>query len=201
MLHTICGRAKSGKTEEVYRVLEDCIRQKKHTFFLVPEQSAVDTERTVIERLGNASNETVEVINFKRLCNRVFRETGGLTQTYVDGAHKLLLMSCAVDAVRESLCAYRGAAENPDFPEKALEVVGEFRLFGVSPKDLETAEQKLGADGHAGLAAKLRDFSLLYAAYQEMLANGFTDKQFITVKFIQPVFFENCFNSLSFRIR
>ena len=118
MLHNICGRAKSGKTEYILSVCKKNIKDKKHTFLIVPEQGALAFERQIIERLGNSSNEYIEVINFKRLCNRVFRQTGGLTQSYIDSAHKLLLMYKAVNSVREFLTEYKGASENPDFVGK-----------------------------------------------------------------------------------
>ena len=141
MLHNICGRAKSGKTEYLYKVLDTLIKDKRHTFLIVPEQSAVITERQIIERFGNRSNEYVEVINFKRLCNRVFRETGGLTQSYTDSAHKLLIMTRALESVGEFLKEYRGVSENDDFSKKALETVTEFKNFGVTPKLLEKCEK------------------------------------------------------------
>lgn len=170
MLHNICGRAKSGKTEYVLDIARKAIENKKHTFFIVPEQSAVITERLIIERLGNRSNEYVEVINFKRLCNRVFRKVGGLTQSYVDSAHKLLVMAKAVEACSDMLSEYGGASKNPDFTKKALAAVSEFRMFGVTPRALEVCAEKL-SDGHnEHLCAKLSDFSLLYAQYSYLLS-------------------------------
>ena len=103
MLYNILGRAKSGKTEYILGICERNIIEKKHTFLIVPEQGALTFERNIIEKLGNRSNEYIEVINFKRLCNRVFRETGGLTQNYIDSARKLLLMRKAVFSVRDML--------------------------------------------------------------------------------------------------
>ena len=77
MLYRIFGRNGSGKTHLIFEKLAECIENKKHAFLIVPEQSAVTTEKAVVQKLGNISNSYIEVINFKRLCNRVFRETGG----------------------------------------------------------------------------------------------------------------------------
>lgn len=169
MLHNICGRAKSGKTEYLYKVCDRLIGEKKHTFLIVPEQGAVLTERQVIDRLGNRSNEYVEVINFKRLCNRVFRETGGLTQSYVDSAHKLLIMHRALEDVRDFLIHYKGASEVSDFVKKALDTVTEFKMYGVTPRMLEKSAEALYEKGNKQLCDKLKDFSLIYAQYSVLL--------------------------------
>ncbi len=175
MLHNICGRAKSGKTEYLLSLCHELIKQKKHTFLIVPEQGAVITERQIIERLGNRSNEYIEVINFKRLCNRVFRKTGGLTQSYVDSAHKLIIMSKVIEDARSLFLEFRGASENPDFAKKALSAISEFKSFGITPGLLEKGADKLSEE-NPRLCAKLRDFSLLYAQYSYLLSEyGYCD--------------------------
>jgi len=175
MLHNIKGRAKSGKTEYILSVCEKMINDKKHTFLIVPEQGALVYERQIIERLGNRSNEYIEVINFKRLCNRVFRETGGLTQSYIDSAHMLLLMFKAVKSVKNLLSEYKGAAENTVFTKKALQVINELKMFGITPEILEKAAEKLSDKGNSRLCDKLRDFALIYTAYSKVIADTFGD--------------------------
>ncbi len=175
MLHNITGRAKSGKTEYILSVCERMISEKKHTFLIVPEQGALVYERNIIERLGNSSNEYIEVINFKRLCNRVFRETGGLTQSYLDSAHTLLLMFKAVNSVREFLTEYRGAAENTVFINKAMQVINEFKMYGITSETLEKAAERLSENGNDRLCNKLRDFSLIYTAYSKVITDTFGD--------------------------
>ncbi len=175
MLHNILGRAKSGKTEYILDICERMICEKKHTFLIVPEQGALAFERKAIERLGNKSNEYIEVINFKRLCNRVFRETGGLTQSYIDSAHKLLLMHKAVASVRDMLTEYRGASENPDFIKKAEGVISEFKMYGITNEKLEKTAEILSNSGNTGLCGKIRDFSLIYSAYTQTLSDTFGD--------------------------
>lgn len=173
LLHNILGRAKSGKTEYILGICERMIREKRHTFLIVPEQGALAFERMVMERLGNVSNEYIEVINFKRLCNRVFRETGGLTQNYIDGARKLLIMNKAVCSVRDMLCLYKEASLIPDFIQKAVSVIAEFRLYGINPEMLEKAAVRLEESGNTRLCCKLRDFALIYSAYGKTVTDMF----------------------------
>ena len=175
MLYNILGRAKSGKTEYILGICERNIIEKKHTFLIVPEQGALTFERNIIEKLGNRSNEYIEVINFKRLCNRVFRETGGLTQNYIDSARKLLLMRKAVFSVRDMLCEYKGASSNPDFIKKAESVISELKMFGVTPEMMEKTAERLDDRNNHRLCGKLRDFSLIYSAYSKIIKDSFGD--------------------------
>ncbi len=174
MLHNICGRAKSGKTEYLFSCLEKLILKKKHTFLIVPEQSALIVEREIIERFGNRSNEYVEVINFKRLCNRVYRETGGLIDNYVDTPHKLLVMARAAEACSDLLLEYHSCAADLSFIKKALSAITEFKMYGVTPLLLEKSAEKLEGGTNALLCAKLKDMSLLYAQYSSMLSDVFS---------------------------
>lgn len=177
MLYNIYGRAKSGKTEKILDVLSKMIEEKKHTFLIVPEQGSVITERMIIKRLGNRSNEYIEVINFKRLCNRVFRETGGLTQTYVDSSHKLLIMSKALFSVRELLTEYGGACDISDFSRDALSMVSEFKMYGITPALIENAAEKLNRQEDSKLYNKLADLTLIFAQYNHLIKEeyGFVD--------------------------
>lgn len=93
MLTRIFGLHGTGKTEVLLARLEECVKQKKQAFLVVPEQAAVSAERLLIDRLGNPANMYIEVINFKRLCNRVFRESGGLVGHVPDNAASELAMS------------------------------------------------------------------------------------------------------------
>lgn len=175
MLHRIYGRSKSGKTERILSIVKELIEKKQHAFLIVPEQQAMLAEREIINRFGNQSNMYIEVINFKRLCNRVFRETGGISQKYMGEPEELLIMAEALESVSDSLAEYNVASKDVEFAQKALSAINEMKQFGVSPQMLEKASEKL-KDGKSGLlASKLCDLSLIYSAYNAHHKEGFDD--------------------------
>ena len=49
VLYRIFGRNGSGKTHFIFRKLAECIKNQKHAFLIVPEQSAVTTEKSVVQ--------------------------------------------------------------------------------------------------------------------------------------------------------
>ena len=169
MLHRIFGRSGHGKTKYIFERLSDCIQSGSHAFLIVPEQGAVKTETAVINNLGNRSNQYIEVINFKRLCNRVFRQTGGLASKHLEHGADCLIMSYALDEVSELLTQYAGSASNPDFIKKALESVKELSAAALFPDELDKCAILLkDKPENSELCAKLSDLALIYSSYNDM---------------------------------
>lgn len=171
MFYRIFGGNGHGKTSYIFDRLSECVENKKKAFLIVPEQSAVETEKAVIKKLGAKSNLYVEVINFKRLCNRVFRELGGLTSSHVDDGAKKLMMLLSLSQISPYLCEYAKAAESADFAEKAISFIGEMKSGKVSPKMLEDAASRFEEkDGKSSISGKLRDIALIAEAYDTKLS-------------------------------
>lgn len=171
MFYRIFGKSGHGKTSYVFDRLSECVENKKKAFLVVPEQSAVETERKVIKRLGGKSNLYIEVINFKRLCNRVFRELGGLTSAHIDDGAKKMLMLLALEEILPFLKEYSGSAENAEFAEKALSFFSELKSCKVTPKMLEDTASKLSQRTETeAVSQKLFDIALICRAYEAKLS-------------------------------
>lgn len=171
MFYRIFGKNGSGKTEYIYDKLSECVRNSKKAFLVVPEQSAVMTERQIIQRLGGKSNLFVEVINFKRLCNRVFRELGGLTSAHLDDGAKKLLMLMTLSEISPYLKEYGKSAESTEFAEKAIAFINELRVCNVTPAKLEKTAEKISEDESLrDVSAKLYDLALISEAYEQRLS-------------------------------
>ncbi|MBQ8759051.1 MAG: hypothetical protein IJZ20_05085, partial [Clostridia bacterium] len=170
MFYRIFGKNGHGKTEYVYNRLSECVKERRKAFLVVPEQSAVMTEKQIIKRLGGKSNLYVEVINFKRLCNRVFRELGSLTSTHLDEGAKKMLMLMTLEEISPYLREYGKSAESAEFAAKAISFVNEMKNCRVSAAKLENVADKLSADASSGaVSAKLFDLALISEAYNQKL--------------------------------
>lgn len=172
MFYRIFGTNGSGKTTYIFDKLSECVKEKKRAFLVVPEQSAVSTETQIIKRLGGRSNLYVEVINFKRLCNRVFRELGGLTSVHMDDGAKKMLMLLTLDEISPHLREYGKSTESAEFAEKAIAFVNELSASKVSPSQIEKTAEKLSDEGeHKAVADKLFDLALISEAYLAKLSS------------------------------
>ncbi len=172
MLHRIFGRKKYGKTEYVFGVLEKNIKQGKKTFLIVPEQYSLSMERRIVRDFGNTSNLYIEVLGFTRLCNRVFREAGGISQTYFDEAGKLLCMSKALMQLSDILSEYKNSASTPEFAASALSAVEELSMYNVSHEQLDKILPDI-EKSNTILSHKLKDISLIGAAYRSVLKSTY----------------------------
>lgn len=176
MVHFIYGAAHSGKTERVLGGIADDARAEKHIYLIVPEQETVALERRVVSMLEGSAQLCVEVVNFSRLCNLIFRATGGISYSSVTPSARSLIMWNTIRELSPMLEEYRaGEIHDTSLTEKMLSAVTELKAYGVSCSTLERACERL--DRGTPLYRKLRDISLIYSAYSACLSESFDDSQ------------------------
>ena len=77
MLQFILGRAGSGKTEYIRRMLADhSLAGKGGCVLLVPEQYSFETEKAMLRLAGPQRANAVQIYSFTRLAETVFRRRG-----------------------------------------------------------------------------------------------------------------------------
>ncbi len=164
MLNLILGGSGSGKTALIEEKIKKNIEKGEKVILLVPEQETVTSERRMLELLPPSAQLNFEVLNFSRLANRVFRQYGGLSYRNVSRGVKALTMWSTVTSLRPLLSMY-GGGENSDLSLTALmlSAVEEFKAYCISPGQLERAAGELSEE--STLFGKLKDLSLIYAAY------------------------------------
>ena len=168
MLKRVFGRKKYGKTTFCLERLKECVENKQRCFYIVPEQFTFACEKMVTSEIGNRANMYVEVLSFTRLCNRVFRTFGGVSKSYVDSVGKTLCMSRVLRSLGDELSEYSANASDLSFAKNAVQTVHEFASYNISSSDIENAIPEIEKT-NGSLAAKLRDISLLSAAYKAEL--------------------------------
>ncbi len=168
MLKRVFGRKKYGKTTYCLDRLKECVNSRKRCFYIVPEQFTFSCEKMVTSTIGNKANLYVEVLSFTRLCNRVFRKFGGVSNSYLDSVGKTLCMSRVLRALKGELSEYSASATDTSFALDAVRTVHEFASYNVSSSDIEKAIPEI-EKSNAALVSKLKDITLLSAAYKAEL--------------------------------
>ena len=174
MVHFIYGPAGSGKTSTLLKYLESDVKQNKKVFFIVPEQETVATERTIASLFPASAQLNIEVLNFSRLCNMIFRKYGGISYNFATKPIKSLIMWNTIRELAPILEEYQ-TSDAADFSltEKMLSASRELKSYSISTKDLEEICNKL--DQSSAIYKKLRDISLIYTAYTNQLAEKYSD--------------------------
>lgn len=176
MLNILIGRAKSGKSDTVLRriaALGDGGRQ----ILLVPEHASHLAEVDLCRACGPTASRHAEVLSFRRLADRVLALTGGSADVTLDAGGKLLTLQKALLEVAPELTVYRRPSQKPAFLQQLLGLFDELRCYEVTPETLYEASGAI----HSATGEKLRDLSLLFAAYEARLCRpGFDARDKMT---------------------
>ncbi|MGM9625839.1 MAG: PD-(D/E)XK nuclease family protein, partial [Eubacteriales bacterium] len=184
MITFLYGRSGSGKSTVVTQEIEERLSRGEQVILLCPEQEAVIAEARLTARLGGrCPTENLEILNFGRLPERVFRETGGLTVREIGEGGRRLLMHRALNETAPFLLEYGTAVKlgegSAAMLDKLVAAVAECKMCCVTPADLEEAVTQLKRSGGScgKLCNKLTDLSLVYTVYERCLHKEYRDPE------------------------
>lgn len=163
MLYLLLGRAKTGKTTQLYEQMR-VNGTKRPQVLIVPEQYSHEAERHLCQTLGNRAAAQAEVLSFTRLYHRVLSETGGLAQTMLDGGGRLLLMYQAVHALSSQLTIYAKPSRRVSFLEHLLATRDELKSYCIQPRQLIEA----GTEAPDQEGAHLKELGLILECYDAL---------------------------------
>lgn len=175
MIKFIFGAQGHGKTSYLLELLRKDAEAGKPCLLIVPEQEAVTAERMTLEALPPSAQLTLEVLNFSRLYNRVCREYGGLSYSYITKPQRHVLMWRALRETAPLLKAYgQNAVSDPAFAGTMLSTVSELKCSAVTNGMLEEAASECESTSPS-LSARLSDISLIYGAYDLLVSEKYSD--------------------------
>ncbi len=173
MVKLLLGAYGSGKTAHIIDSLRRDASEKKRAFWLVPEQRAVLCESNVARLLPPSAQLYVEVLNFTRLCDKIFRTYGGLKYNYISKSSKSLIMYRTICEVRELLSEYKiPKGRERGCIELFLDAIGELKSYCVRPEDLSRASLSIENER---LRSKMRDLVLVFDTYERILNESYSD--------------------------
>lgn len=173
MLIPILGRAGSGKTTYIINKIKE-IAGKKKVLLIVPEQFSFEMEKTIYRSIEPKNAVEVEVYSFTRFCRKIFSLYGGIAGEVVSDAAKHILMSLALDRIKDSLTLYQKPALSIAFVNSMIETVEEFKNAGVDPERLN---QFAATTDDVQLGQKTSELSEIYQYYQSLIESGYQDEK------------------------
>ena len=172
LLKIYIGRAGSGKTSKIFNEIKEAVLSEKENLILsVPEQYSHDAERMLCQFCGDKASLYAQVLSFTRMCSRVFAETGGIADRFIDEAGKILVMSRALELVSEQLKVYGGLSKRSEFISKLVETAKEFRSSKITVDRI--IETSFCMD--ASLKDKLSDIAIIFRVYWGLMNNEVLD--------------------------
>ncbi len=178
MLKLIYGACDSSKSEYLYSLAIDALSESD-SFLVVPEQMALSAEKRIYELAESRSSLGLEVLNFERLAETVFRKCGFLAYNYINDSAKKLLLRKAMTDILPSLGEYGVWATDENFISSMLSQITEFKHSRVTPETLARVSKGLAKDRpdeNSKLIKRLDDLSVIYAAYNALVAENYDDR-------------------------
>ncbi len=174
-MRIITGRGGSGKTTMLLQeIAQAAERGAGKQMLLVPELFSHAYERRVAAHTGGKGARTAEVLTFSRLTGRIFAEVGGLADTVLSPAGRLLTMQQAVLQAAANLQVYASAAERPEMVRELLQIIDEMKNCTILPEQLFEAMGQMHRD-ETELRAKLSDLAQIYTIYDRLCDESLPD--------------------------
>ncbi|MBQ6885206.1 MAG: PD-(D/E)XK nuclease family protein [Clostridia bacterium] len=172
MLQFILGRASSGKTFTITQKFVESINQGENPVLLVPEQFSFESEKNILDAIGDSAAQHVSVINFSRLCNEVERVVGGVCGESITDTDRVILMKRAIKLCRDDLVRFKKYAASSSFARLMIESISEFKTNFITSQELRDAANNTQDEQ---LKLKLLDVALIYENYDALIAERFID--------------------------
>ena len=173
MLHLIEGRSGSGKTQWLHqKLMQQVQKNDRKNLILVPEQYTFETERSLLKKLGEQEFSKIQVTSFTRLSELVFRQTGGLAGRRLNDGGRAILMSLALDEVRDRLFLYRRQSSSVEMVHLMLEAEKELKTCSLLPSGLSEAAHHLEK---GNLQKKMEEAALILETYEALVQRSYID--------------------------
>lgn len=176
-LNLILGRSGCGKSHCIYKNIEESLKEApdKNIIIIVPEQFTFETEKMVLNTLGEENSFNISVLNFKRLCYRVFSKLGGSKKLFINNSGRNMVIHKVLQENILNLKAFGNAARQKGFASILSDTITELKRYDLSPEELFSAEHTFTDDSI--LKNKLYDIEMIYRKFQEHIDERYTDSE------------------------
>lgn len=172
MLQFIFGKPASGKSYTVIQKIKDLTLSGKDCVLIVPEQFTFESERAVLNALGEKAMLKTEVLSFTRLCDEVGRKVGGICGKVLRDCDKVIFICRALDNVKSELKLWGRYTSSVNFAKTLLDAISELKINGVSQEDLKKLAQN---EMKPILHSKLLDLAKIYEEFNLLISEKFID--------------------------
>lgn len=172
-------RGEAPAQEAVYRDFVKTYKQaspgkKKDLLFLVPRQTTLEVENTLIERTGGAGLFGSRVLSYDMIEREVLRGHG-YDPTKILNAHgQVMMIQKASEDMEDELTLYRSSTMRTGFSKEAAKEIVLFRENGLDPGAIASVSEETG---DRMLGRKLKDLSMIYQRYLEIMGDETIDLQ------------------------
>lgn len=170
VLRIVYGRAGSGKSEFIYREIDEKLehKEKSKIYIITPEQFSFTAEQKLMQNKKSIIN--AEVITFNRLAYRLINEIGGDIHSNLSKCGKAMMIYSILQNKKNELIFLNKSEENIDL---CLRTISEFKKHGIKIEKLKEENEKIK---NKYLKNKLNDMILIYEEFEKKIENKYLDE-------------------------
>ncbi|MEN8078903.1 helicase-exonuclease AddAB subunit AddB [Clostridioides difficile] len=182
----IFGRAGSGKSYYCLNQIKKKLNNDKNNklILLVPDQYTFQTEKKLLEHIGEKALLRAEVLSFKRMATRVFDKCGGRAINVIEDSGKNMLIYKLLKDKGEELQYFNRISKQQGFVGIVSKSITEFKKYNISEEILR--EKELQID-NKDLKEKVNDLLSIYETFNENLHKGYIDSEDILSILVQKL--------------
>ncbi len=172
----IYGRAGTGKSQFCLEQIRKKLNNDKNNklIILVPDQYTFQSEKKLLEMVGEKSLLRAEVLSFKRMANRVFDKCGGRAENVIKDSGKNMLIYKLLKEGGDELKYFNKISKKQGFVGIVSKTITEFKKYNISEEILEEKETNIE---NVELKEKIKDLSLIYRNFNERLHKNYIDSE------------------------
>ncbi|MCR4593880.1 MAG: PD-(D/E)XK nuclease family protein [Clostridiales bacterium] len=173
MLHIIPGRTGSGKTRTVRKLIAENAKIKPgKSIILVPEQFTFETERAMLDLLGNEKINNVDVTSFTYLAEKLLKDNGKLPKKNIDDGVRSIIMSMAVETIGKDAPSFNRYTTNVSVIFDLVKFRNELKKCCIS---LDSLEDFADMDIEQVFNKKVDELVKIFKVYDAMVNENYGD--------------------------
>ena len=172
----IFGRAGSGKSYYCLNQIKKKLENDKNNklILLVPDQYTFQTEKKLLEHIGERALLRAEVLSFKRMATRVFDRCGGRAINVIEDSGKNMLIYKLLKDKGEELQYFNRISKQQGFVGIVSKSITEFKKYNISVEIFIEKESQIDIKD---LKEKVNDLASIYKIFNENLHKGYIDSE------------------------
>ncbi|WP_195469520.1 helicase-exonuclease AddAB subunit AddB [Clostridium sp. D43t1_170807_H7] len=172
----VFGRAGAGKSYYCLNQIKKKLNNDKNNklIMLVPDQYTFQTEKKLLEYVGERSLLRAEVLSFKRMATRVFDKCGGRAINVIEDSGKNMLIYKLLKDKGEELQYFNRISKQQGFVGIVSKSITEFKKYNISEEILKEKELQIE---DKDLKEKVSDLASIYETFNESLHKGYIDSE------------------------
>ena len=172
----VFGRAGSGKSYYCLNQIKKKLNNDKNNklIMLVPDQYTFQTEKKLLEYVGEKALLRAEVLSFKRMATRVFDRCGGRAINVIEDSGKNMLIYKLLKDKGEELQYFNRISKQQGFVGIVSKSITEFKKYNISEEILKEKELQIE---DKDLKEKVSDLASIYETFNECLHKEYIDSE------------------------